>query len=83
MSAKGVDFDNLLLILLGILLAYGVAIEKTILNAIRVESFLGMLFSLQRLLHHIHDYLLEVIQSDKLVSDGISIVVVIILFKQQ
>lgn len=62
--AKGIDSDNLLLILLRILLADGIAIKQLILDIIRVKPFLALFLPSYGLFHHLHDYLLEVVVSD-------------------
>jgi hypothetical protein len=59
--AEGVDSDDFLLVLLGILLADGVAIEQFIINIIRVISFLALFLLFDGLLHHLHHYLLQVV----------------------
>ena len=83
LPAKRIDPDHLLLVLLGVLLTNGIAIQQLIFNVIRVETLLALLFPSHCLLHHLHYYLLEVVVGDQLSCDAVSVVVVVVLLEEQ
>ena len=82
-SAESINSDNFFFIFFSILLADGIAIEQFIVNVVRIISFLALLLSPYRLLHHSHNDLLQIILSHEVSSNRITIVVVVVLLKKQ
>jgi len=50
---------------------------------IRIAAFLGLFLSFNCFFHHVHYYLLKIIQGDKLRSNPISLVIVVVLRKEK
>lgn len=83
LPAKSIDPYYLFLIFFCILLADSITIQQFILDIIRIEPFLALLLPPYCLLHHLHDYLLEVIVGHQFSSYAVSVVVVVVLFEEE
>jgi hypothetical protein len=83
LAAEGVDAEDFLFVLFGVLLGDRIAIQQLIIDVIGVVSFFGLLLFLDCLFNHFHDNFLEVIQSDEISCDHVSIVVVVIFFEEE